>query len=94
MLQTARMSIDSDSTRSLQSYVAEEIRVLLLRQHLTAEQLGRQLGWSSSQTSRKLSSRSKLSLDDVYGIARALNVSLQSLLPTDTDYTWNLGLAA
>ena len=85
---------ETDVRRSLQEYVTEEIRVVLLRRRMTAEELAGAVGWSTSTISRKLSNQAKFNLDDLHRVAKALNVPLQSLLPADMDFRCSLAFVA
>jgi len=71
--------------QGLQEWIAEEIRVLLVRRRMTATQLAGMVGWSSSQISRKLGGQSELTVNDVAKVAKVFQVQPADLLPKPED---------
>lgn len=70
---------------TLRERTAEEIRVLLARRRVSAAQLARQTGMKQSTLARRMTGEIAFDLDDLELIASALNVPVQSLLPSATD---------
>lgn len=75
-----------EATRpTLESYAAEEVRVILARRRRSAHWLAQRLGWSKSQLSRKLTNQASITVDDLGRLAAALGVGLGDLLPKAED---------
>jgi transcriptional regulator with XRE-family HTH domain len=68
----------------LREFVAEEIRVLLARQRISAAELARRTGIKQSTISRRMTGETAFDMDDLEVIARALGVQVQDLLPART----------
>lgn len=81
--------MDRSSPTGLQDHISKEIRVLLIRRDMTAENLAEKLGWSPSQLSRKLTGQTEFNVGDLDKVARAFKISLIDLLPADAGSTWN-----
>ena len=68
--------------RGLQDQITEEIRVMLARRRMTANQLARMLGWSASGLSRRLSGQVQITITDLEEIASALEIEAADLIPS------------
>lgn len=81
-----RMS-DSDTesgTPVLRAAVAEEVRALLGRRRMSDIALARKLKRSHTYVYRRLSGETAFDVDDLEGIAAALNVPITELFPSRT----------
>lgn len=77
---TCAMS-ESSPTQGLRHGVAEEVRVLLARRHMSAAELARQIGWSQTYMARRMLGVYAFNLDDLEAIAKSLDVGVADLLP-------------
>lgn len=81
--------MDRSSPTDLQEHISEEIRVLLTRRRMTAKDLADELGWSTSQLSRKLNGQAAFNVSDLGNVAKTLKIRIIDLLPADAGSTWN-----
>ena len=79
---------------TLDQKIAEELRVVLARRHMSGRQLAAELGWGQMYLARRLNGRVTFSMMDLYQLTKALNISLQSLLPADMDFRCSLAFVA
>ncbi|MDG4756311.1 helix-turn-helix transcriptional regulator [Micromonospora sp. WMMD710] len=66
----------------MRELVAEEIRVLLARQRISASKLARTLGMTQSYLARRMSGDTAFDVDDLARIANVLGVTVVDLLPS------------
>lgn len=71
---------DDDTPRS--RLIAAEIRKLLFLRNLNATQLAERAGMTQPYISRRLTGATVFDVEDLYGIAEALDVEVAALLPT------------
>jgi transcriptional regulator with XRE-family HTH domain len=65
----------------LREHVAEEIRVLLARRKMSANQLAQLTGIKQSSLSRRMTGETAFDMDDLELIADALGVAVTDLMP-------------
>jgi transcriptional regulator with XRE-family HTH domain len=71
----------SPAAKSLNLYVAREIRAEMARQDMSQMRLGHLLGISQRVVSSRLRGETELTLGDVDEIIRVLGIPLEQLLP-------------
>lgn len=68
-------------TATLTQLVADEIRVAMTRRRMSGRDLAKKLDVSPSWVSYRLSGRQPIDLNDLFRIAKALDVGVHQLLP-------------
>ncbi len=77
---STQTAITGHNDRTHDMLVGERINMLMFRNKMTQTALGRALGMTQSAFGKKLHGERKWSLDELYAVANALDVSVFDLL--------------